>query len=90
MMSLRIFARVCFARKQTINRIGRSVFRCLNDSADSGEAISFVQMKKILKQSNISFQEGHACITTDCPLCQSDKRKESKVYVNKTTGNCFY
>lgn len=49
-------------------------------------AISSVQIKKTLKQLNISYQDGHACILTDCPLCEAEKCKDSKVYINKTTG----
>ncbi|XP_011877477.1 PREDICTED: twinkle protein, mitochondrial [Vollenhovia emeryi] len=48
--------------------------------------VSLFQVKQILKQKHIVTVEGHACIIIDCPICDSEKSKKSKIYINKTTG----
>ncbi|XP_043286242.1 twinkle protein, mitochondrial [Venturia canescens] len=75
-----------FARRLQLNKIDNAVATRFYHSIDDFPAISNVQIKKTLKQFNIGYQDGHACILTDCPLCAAEKRKDSKVYINKTTG----
>lgn len=51
--------------------------------------VSLFQIKQILKQKHIATIEGHACIITEynhCPICDCDKPKRTKIYINKTTG----
>jgi len=44
------------------------------------------QIKQTLKQKQIATIEGHACIMIECPICESEKSKKPKIYINKTTG----
>ncbi|XP_011333970.1 twinkle protein, mitochondrial isoform X2 [Ooceraea biroi] len=53
---------------------------------DPVPGISLYQIKQTLKQRQIATVEGHACITIECPICESEKSKKSKVFINKTTG----
>ncbi|TGZ54504.1 mitochondrial DNA helicase [Temnothorax longispinosus] len=48
--------------------------------------VSLFQIKHSLKQKHIVTVEGHACIIVECPICDSEKSKKSKIYINKTTG----
>ncbi|XP_046824323.1 mitochondrial DNA helicase isoform X1 [Vespa crabro] len=49
--------------------------------------ISLIGIKKILRENNITFLEGHACININCPICETNKcTKNRKIYINKTTG----
>lgn len=52
-------------------------------------ATSLGHIKKILRQQNILFQDGHSCLIFNCPVCDLKKEKELKVFVNKTTGMFF-
>jgi len=53
---------------------------------DTISAIPLYQIKQTLKQRQISIIEGHACIIIECPICDSEKSKKPKIYINKTTG----
>lgn len=48
--------------------------------------ISISQIKQILRQKQITTVEGHACIVIECPICDFEKIKKAKIYINKTTG----
>jgi len=48
--------------------------------------VSLFQIKQILKQKHIVIVEGHACIVVECPICDPEKSKKAKIYINKTTG----
>lgn len=52
--------------------------------------VSLSQIKQILKQKHIVTVEGHTCIIIECPICDSEKSKKSKIYINKTTGKERY
>ena len=62
--------------------------RFFHDAVDDVSAVSLVEIKRVLKASNVSFLEGHTCLLADCPLCEN----KSKNYINKTTGiqYCFF
>ncbi|KAK0180698.1 hypothetical protein PV327_003055 [Microctonus hyperodae] len=47
---------------------------------------SISQIKKTLRQRNVNFLDGHSCIAFNCPICNDDKLKERKLYLNKATG----
>lgn len=48
--------------------------------------VSISQIKQSLKQKQIITVEGHACIIIECPICDFEKLKKAKIYINKTTG----
>ncbi|CAL1680357.1 unnamed protein product [Lasius platythorax] len=48
--------------------------------------VSISQIKQSLKQKQITTVEGHACIIIECPICDFEKLKKAKIYINKTTG----
>ncbi|XP_044014989.1 twinkle protein, mitochondrial [Aphidius gifuensis] len=52
----------------------------------SVSSTSLGHIKKILRQQNVTFQEGHSCLLFRCPICDDNKKKELTVFVNKTTG----
>lgn len=69
----------------------RTAYRCLhqNESSAINDAIpgvSISHIKQILKQKQITSVEGYACISIECAICDSEKSKRAKIYVNKTTG----
>lgn len=47
---------------------------------------SISQIKKILRQRNVNFLDGHSCIAFSCPICNDQKLKERKIFLNKATG----
>ncbi|KAK0177236.1 hypothetical protein PV328_001312 [Microctonus aethiopoides] len=47
---------------------------------------SISQIKKILRQRNVNFLDGHSCIAFNCPICNDQKLKERKIFLNKATG----
>ena len=53
---------------------------------DPVPGISLFHIKQILKQKNINTIDGHACLVTECPICDSEKSKKANIYINKTTG----
>jgi hypothetical protein len=57
---------------------------------DTVSAISLHQIKQTLKQRQIATIEGHACIMIECPICEPEKSKKPKIYINKTTGKKQY
>ncbi|KYQ48786.1 Twinkle protein, mitochondrial [Trachymyrmex zeteki] len=60
-----------------------------NDSGiinDPVSRISLFHIKQVLKQKNINTIDGHACLVTECPICNSEKSKKANIYINKTTG----
>ncbi|XP_024946608.1 twinkle protein, mitochondrial isoform X2 [Cephus cinctus] len=70
--------------KYNINHTALRYFHGEPNEATPG--VSVIQVKRTLKSFNVNFLEGHACIITACPVCETDKKKDSKVYINKTTG----
>lgn len=64
-----------------------------NDSGiinDPVSRISLFHIKQVLKQKNINTIDGHACLVTECPICNSEKSKKANIYINKTTGKERY
>ncbi|XP_011639381.1 twinkle protein, mitochondrial isoform X1 [Pogonomyrmex barbatus] len=70
------------------HKFWRFYIRCLstNNINDPIHGVSVSQIKQILKQKHIITIEGHACIIIECSLCESEKSKKAKIYINKTTG----
>ncbi|XP_014487040.1 PREDICTED: twinkle protein, mitochondrial isoform X2 [Dinoponera quadriceps] len=69
----------------------RTHYRCFhkidsNVTNDLVSGVSISQVKQILKQRQITSIEGHTCIVIDCPMCDIEKSKRAKIYINKTTG----
>ena len=62
----------------------RHVRNMSSDTIEDIPTISPSEIKKTLKNKNISFEEGHACFQAPCPMCL--KKTSSKIYINKTTG----
>ncbi|KAI4482780.1 hypothetical protein M0804_008633 [Polistes exclamans] len=57
------------------------------NQSDHVSNVSLIGIKRILRQNNIAFMEGHTCICADCPICEMNKCiKGPKIYINKTTG----
>lgn len=56
---------------------------------DEDVPTSTFHIKKVLKSSGFTIQEGFTCLSTDCPVCCSSNKPEdkSKVFINKATGN---
>lgn len=50
-------------------------------------------IRKLLRQKGIPVQDGFTSVTTKCTICANEKddqkKNESKLYVNKTTGIFF-
>lgn len=91
-MSLKLLVRSLSVIKYNKSRM---FYRCLYTTKNSTindpiSGISLFQIKQILKQNHIVTVEGHACIIIECPICDSEKFKKSKIYINKTTGKRRY
>lgn len=61
---------------------------CSSNSSTSSPLSDFsiFHVKKTLKQSGISFDDGFTCIKTSCPVCQQPELIQEKIFINKTTG----
>ncbi|XP_043248677.1 twinkle protein, mitochondrial [Colletes gigas] len=84
-MYLKLFVRISAQkRKQQI----RGYLHKRNIHLDTNEPVNNVSvshLKHCFKQVCLPVIDGHTCIIVDCPICNNLK-KESKLYVNKTTG----
>lgn len=58
-----------------------------NTINESIPGVSISQIKQVLKQRNFTIVEGHGCLIVECSICNSEKLKKAKIYINKTTGN---
>lgn len=69
----------------------RTKFRYFHNEVNSTfPAASSGSIKATLRQNNINFQEGHACFVITCPICDSCKINDTKLYINKTTGEVIF
>lgn len=67
----------CKINKRLIHNVG------LNDIPK----ISLTDIRKLLRQKGLAVQDGYTSFITKCTICSGDEKKgDSKVYVNKTTG----
>lgn len=87
-MSVKLVMRFWSARKlvkfQTCYRnLHQNDSNIINDQI-SGVTLS--QIKQTLKLKRITTIEGHACISIECSICDSEKSNKAKIYINKTTG----
>ncbi|XP_070509499.1 mitochondrial DNA helicase [Chironomus tepperi] len=57
----------------------------LKDEIDK-DSTSVIQIKKVLKSNNISYQDGITNIKTSCPVCEKSEDQSNDIYINKTTG----
>lgn len=86
-MSLKLLMRSLTAeRYDKFCMFYRRLYSTSNAINESMPGVSLFQIKQILKQKHIAIVEGHACILIECPICDSEKSKKAKVYINKTTG----
>ncbi|XP_032689722.1 twinkle protein, mitochondrial isoform X2 [Odontomachus brunneus] len=69
-------------------RILYRYFYKINDNmkSDLVPGVPISQVQEILRQRHITGIEGHACIAINCPICDTEKSKKAKIYINKTTG----
>lgn len=90
-MSLRLLVRSLTARRYNKFRtLCHRLYATGGTVNDLVPGISLFQIKQILKQKHIVTIEGHACIMIECPICDSEKSKKSRIYINKTTGKEIY
>lgn len=90
-MSLKLLVRSLTAgRYDKFRMFYRRLYATGNIVNDLVSGISLFQIKQILKQRHIVAIEGHACIIIECPICDYEKSKKAKIYINKTTGKEIY
>lgn len=73
--------------------------RFYNVLTDEIPDISITGIKKLLKNNNLQYEDGHTCIITNCPICNNKKNdlsatssasvSSAKIYINKMTGRLF-
>ncbi|XP_063986389.1 mitochondrial DNA helicase isoform X2 [Diachasmimorpha longicaudata] len=86
-MLLKSVLRCCFTYQRVFQWKCRTKFRCFHNEVTPGlSPASSGRIKTTLRQYNVNFQEGHACIVINCPICDSYKHHDTKLYINKTTG----
>lgn len=87
-MLVKLLSRYIFKKKSLKSHFMSHCYHI--DHNDLVTNISLIGIKRILRQNNIAFLEGHACISMNCPICETNKCiKNSKIYINKTTGKLF-
>lgn len=90
-MSLKLLVRSLTAKRYDKFRLFyHNLYATNSDIVNNVPGISLFQIKQSLKQKHIVTIEGHACIIIECPICDSEKSKKSKIYINKTTGKESY
>lgn len=67
----------------TFYRLYQNDNRMINDPIPG---LSISHIRQTLKQKQITSIEGYACITIECPICDFEKSKKARIYINKTTG----
>ncbi|CAK9802535.1 Mitochondrial DNA helicase [Anthophora plagiata] len=83
-MFSKLFLRICILkRKQHISYIDKQYFHV--NIKESMLNLPVSRLKQFFKQQCLNVVEGYTCIIADCPICDN-KMKESKLYINKTTG----
>ncbi|XP_015127160.1 twinkle protein, mitochondrial isoform X2 [Diachasma alloeum] len=86
-MLLKFVIRCCRKYQRDFKWKYRTEFRSFHNEVSSGlSPASSGSIKTTLRQHNVNFQEGHACIVINCPICDSGKQNDAKLYINKTTG----
>lgn len=66
--------------------------RFYNDITSDGmtELVTLGVIKRTLKSKQVKTEDGHACLTIDCPMCAPTQSptnaKPQRLYINKTTG----
>lgn len=84
-MLIKLLSRYIFKKKSVKSHFMSHCYHI--DHNDLVANISLIGIKRILRQNNIAFLEGHACISMNCPICETNKCiKSPKIYINKTTG----
>lgn len=89
-MSLKLLMRSLSAKKcDKFRTFYHRLYQTDNTSSTINEAVpgfSISQIKQSLRQKQITTVEGQACIVIECPICDFEKLKKAKIYINKTTG----
>ncbi|CAH0406082.1 unnamed protein product [Chilo suppressalis] len=57
-----------------------------NVGLDDIPKVTATEIRKLLRQKGFAVQEGFTSLSTKCSICSSEEKKDSKVYINKTTG----
>lgn len=84
-----------FRREKNIVKIISNVrFRTYYDvGLENIPEVSTALIKKTLKTSNISYEDGYTCFIAKCTFCNrstnNSKQPVAKIYINKTTGWSF-
>lgn len=56
--------------------------------------LAVANIRKVLRQKGFAVQDGFTSLTTKCTICTEEKveqkKVDSKLYVNKTTGKEFF
>ncbi|XP_011315121.1 twinkle protein, mitochondrial [Fopius arisanus] len=87
MMLLKLVRRCCVTHQRYFKWKHRVKFRDFHNEVNAGlSSTSSGSIRTILRQNNVNFQEGHACIVINCPICGYCKQNDAKLYINKTTG----
>ncbi|XP_046996936.1 mitochondrial DNA helicase [Schistocerca americana] len=58
-------------------------------NVEETRAVTVTDIKKTLRNHNLTFEDGHACISVKCPVCiylQEPDNNTGRAYINKTTG----
>ena len=76
-----------FAEGESINIFGYGLRRYNTLGFEDISTVSLTEVKKMLKNNGIQFDDGFACIIIKCPVCtQKDKNNSGRIYINKITG----
>lgn len=72
-----------------LHRINSSLVKSFNSlSVDSVPEVTHAEIKKHLKQSGTTFEDGYTSFIISCPLCpKAGKKSGTDIYINKMTGN---
>ncbi|XP_034938619.1 twinkle protein, mitochondrial [Chelonus insularis] len=89
-MLLRSLLQNCiFVLHQTRIKINYSQLKKIHlDTTADFTGVSVGKIKKLLRSHNVNINEGYACITVSCPICNisHSQQNDSKIFINKTTG----
>lgn len=79
-----VFKIICKSEDKNINNFRRTYSKLESDK------FTIFNVKKTLKATGNSFEDGFTCIKTTCPVCDCENnvnKLTKNIYVNKTTGH---
>lgn len=87
LLSVRVLSFSLLGKTKTTHSFFKSYRRIHNIGINDIPRVTVTDIRKLLRQKGFSVQDGYTAITTKCSLCSSnDEQCDSKVYINKTTG----